>query len=363
MLPSCSNDLDELFCDPDCPRPDAGGEQLALSAASGALPALPFTPDEAAIPDCTDCVQGACEEQRESCLADEACVEVLRCMGPCTDPSCMMECWGQSFEAATPERGWSLFHELDDCAWKECPTACQGGQNWECAGKFDWPTADGNSIDAEVRFAPYGTGGDRKIGLAGARVRACPDGGCSILQSWQELDARNAAEFMLPTSERSNFQGYFELDSDEIGPLGTHYRIHYWPLWRDLDFYVGIVPDGVLFGYDWRPNPSAASLFVFMNDCLLGAPPSRLRLQLRESPGPVDVARDHLGDVIFETTESVGAAFFPEVAIDGEDSWFAVQAWFAPEGSDERLVAQREILLRAGFSTMLYLAPDTRTGE
>jgi hypothetical protein len=254
-----------------------------------------------------------------------------------------------------------LFHEFDDCAWKECPTACRGGQNWECAGTFDWPTANGNSIRAEVRFAPNGTGGDRKLALAGASVRACPGGGCSILESWQELDARNAAEFVLPTSERSNFQGYFELDSDEIGSLGTHYRIHYWPLWQDLDFYVGIVPEEVLYTYGWRPKPSAASLFVFMHDCLLGAPPSRLRLQLRDAPRVVGGAP---GEVLFEATESVGAAAFPEVTIDGESNKFVIQAWFASEsGDDERLVSQRDILLRAGFNSTLYLAPDTRTGE
>jgi hypothetical protein len=232
-------------------------------------------------------------------------------------------------------------------------------------GNFDWPTADSNSIDVNVRFAPHGTGGESKLQLAGAMARACSFIDCTQ-STWVRLDARNAADFELPTSERSPlFTGYFEIESDELGPVGVHHRVHYWPLWTDLDLYAGLVPDYVNLLVGWRPSPSSAALWDFANDCLQTAP-TRLHLRLRDLS---EIAVGHIAnDVIsWEATEtSAGAAFFPDVPIvDGEVRTVVVQALLRSDSAGEgegKLVVEREVALRAGWVSTVYLAPSSRTG-
>jgi hypothetical protein len=353
--------LDELFCDPDCPPLDAGGEQPE------APPILPFLPDEKAIIPCEECVEPACEEARSSCLEDTGCLEVFDCLAPCDNPKCIRQCWDGGLDNSGPRlgtaSGWDLYNELRDCALTQCPTQCQATQNWECVGNFDWPTANSHSIDVSVRFAPNGTGGESKLQLAGAMARACSFIDCTH-SDWVRLDERNAADFKLPTNDRGPlFTGHFELESEEIGPVGIHHRIHYWPLWAGQDLYMGVVPDYVNLLVGWRPSPSSAALWVFANDCLHTSA-TRLRLQLRDLP---DIAVGHIANdvVSWEATEtSAGAAFFPEVPIiEGEVRKVVVQALLRTDAVGEgKVVVEREVALRAGWVSTVYLAPSSRTG-
>ncbi len=275
-----------------------------------------------------------------------------------------MECWAKSGEEQFSEAGWASYDELAGCVQDACSIECQWQQNWECAGKFDWPTAEGDSIDVDVRFAPDGTEGG-KSQLAGAMARACGWAGCGNRGVWVRLDARNGGQFELSTNDRSGrFTGYFEVESDEIGPLGTHHRIHYWPLWQDLQFNVDLIPDHINIVNGWRPSPSAATVWIITTDCLF-APSARLHVRLLDLPDvPIGIAT--ATDVSFQLQETRDAAvFIPEVHIEDELLEVVVQGFYGgdPETPEQgKLVSERRIELRAGWLTTLYVAPDSRNG-
>ncbi len=125
-LPACSNGLDELFCEPECPveagaaAPSNPGGEGTPSATEGGLddggvqapqtpsntepaavseqeappPLLPYLPDLDVREACEDCAKDACEVQRADCLEDDLCTAQLRCNGECSDPGCRESCRG-----------------------------------------------------------------------------------------------------------------------------------------------------------------------------------------------------------------------------------------------------------------------------
>lgn len=72
-------------------------DALYEPAAGHALPLLPFKPDLERRDACTACATERCTAQREACLADTECVELLDCRGDCSDPACLSRCGSRAF--------------------------------------------------------------------------------------------------------------------------------------------------------------------------------------------------------------------------------------------------------------------------
>jgi hypothetical protein len=61
----------------------------ALYADAPALPLLPFLPDEDRIDDCEACAREQCNAERDACIADPDCADLLDCRGKCNNPACL----------------------------------------------------------------------------------------------------------------------------------------------------------------------------------------------------------------------------------------------------------------------------------
>lgn len=336
-LAACSNDLDALFCEPDCPVPDAGAED-------GEPPILPRLPDEAAVPACEACVEQNCweEQERASCLSDLTCAAPLKCWGTCGDPGCSEECRGIFF-------GERYDQNLLECTYfGQCAAECQSGYNWGCTGDFNWPEVDSLGLSAHVRFAPT-------IALAGSTARACPSAGCDDSVERVPLDAANGADLELPTTTTfRNFSGFFELERDEPGSSGIHNRIFYSPLANGVSRHIDFQPDWLttlLLG--WVPSSSSAALWAYVYDCTLVEASGRVRVELLERPTATVLYASSVAEL-----EGNGA-FFPELSVSGDTELVTVQAIVL----GDEVVAERQIPIRAGWTSHVFLTPSSRNGQ
>ncbi len=364
LAPSgCSNDLDELFCEPECPEaaPDAGGD--------GAQPArlLPFLPDPNAVDECAECFEKKCEAEIANCFEDDACTSQLQFASECDDPGCFEEYRGEAGMAgASPFATDTLA-----CKNRECASECQVGLNWACVGDFRWPKATVPFIEQRVRFGTsfqaFGVGNDTgaRAALAGASVRICTSFICETAS--QVLDASNSALVQLPTGNSDGtFRGFFEVEDDEIGIVGTHYRVYWPPLARPGVSAMPIVPESYTGpALAWLPSPELAALWVYVGDCTQTTQGARIRVELGNRPSePVAYGTpDGLSLEALETT--AGAAFFPALSVSPalsslpDSETVTVQAvWLSGrEPVEEKVVARREVSLRKGWTTIVYLSP------
>jgi hypothetical protein len=352
-LAACSNDLDELFCDPNCPAKVATSRLLA------------FRPDPDAVSSCKNCTENACAQPRAACLEDDACTAQLLCRSECDDPGCLEDCRGLAgMDGVSP-----LITDLLACQDHECGIKCKTGQNWACTGGFRWPRAEGQSIEQRVSFGTsfQALGFSNELGsripLAGAAVRACIDNTCLHDQF---LDASNSAVMSLHTGTADGtFRGFFEVESDEIGLFGTHYRVYWPPLSRAGTSAMPIITDLLpLSALGWLPSPELATLWVYAGDCQNGIR-SRVRIELPMRPDARVAHQTAAGLSLAATETTIGSAFFPELSVTPstlrpDSDMVIVQAVLLGSEEDagvERVVSRREISLRKGWMTIVSLLP------
>ncbi len=360
VLSGCSNDLDALYCEPDCPQ---GGD-------GEPLPILPALPDAEAIPACEACVEQKCldEQAQARCLADEICPAAARCWGTCDDPGCNEVCQ-ETFEDAASESESDGLALLECAYFGACAGECQSGQNWGCADHYKWPGTDSLSLDVYVRFAPgqYGVGDGNasgwRIPLAGSTARACPSEGCSDRVERVSLDAAGGALLELPTNNiNKNFSGFFELERDEPGTSGVHKRIHYWPLANELPRAIGFWSDwGANLAFGWVPDPDTASLFAIVLDCTSLVATGHVRFELVERPN-AKVAHSGASGVGFEVPEG-SEAFFPELSVSEPTEEVTVRAIVSDDVSGDRVIAERRVPIRAGWTSHVFLTPPSIDGQ
>jgi hypothetical protein len=353
--PACSNHLEDVFCDPNCP---AVTDDSLL---------LPIRPDAEVVDDCAACSAVACAEERASCLEDGACTRDLRCLDACSDQGCLDACRGQA-----GRDGLSPFvNDLLICTAQSCSVQCRTGANWECVQAFDWPKREVQSIKERVRFGTsfrsVGLGAvSSRVALMGATIRTCDlISGCVARTA--TLDASNGADLELPTGTAdSTFRGFFDIDSDEAGWFGAHYRVYFAPLSGDglaeMPLITDLYPAGVL---GWHPSPESASLWAYAGDCAYT--PANVHFEIVGRP-EVPVAHLRLTGLSFEASDSgIGAAFFPELTVTplpgGSNEVVTLQAVVPDEAGAGglRVVARREVALSAGRELVVYLPPLSRT--
>src|SRR5262249_50847705 len=128
-------------------RPDDGG---ASPAGETALPRLPFAVESDYREGCERCGAESCRGEREACLADDDCRELLRCRAGCSDPVCLARCGsfdhrdfalGPIFSQARGGENYAFYRYLGCMALANCSSECGWGTNWSCLGskKYRWP--------------------------------------------------------------------------------------------------------------------------------------------------------------------------------------------------------------------------------
>jgi hypothetical protein len=338
-----------LFCDSDC------------------VPPVPFLPDPGAVDACAECFQLNCQEPLESCLEDDACTEQLACESECDDPGCYEDCLGLA-----GMDGFSPFaDDLVTCKTRACAEECQVGQNWACVGEFRWPKAEVQSVERHVRFGTsllyfvgIGNESGSRITLAGASVRVCESAGCRAGST--TLDAANGAVVELSTGNTSgSFRGFFDVESDEIGPVGTHYRVYFTPIVRAGLSELPIITElAALQTLGWLPSPETAALWVYVGDCLYQSG-ARVRIELPARPEAAVAHATPSGLSLDAGETTAGVAFFPYLDVSPpalsnllDSETVTVQAvLLGDDPKDDRVVARREVSLRKGWTTIAALGP------
>jgi hypothetical protein len=138
----------------------------------------PELPADIQMPGCLDCARAACDEERERCLEDAGCMQMLRCNGSCSDPACMASCRDEHGDPA-------LFSDYFLCVFgtiKEgapangCATACGGGESWDCLGRYSWDARRSKVVvDLRLVAANADTLNPPLNGIGGAEVAWCPE--------------------------------------------------------------------------------------------------------------------------------------------------------------------------------------------
>jgi len=374
LLPGCSNDLDDLFCDSDCPveTPAAAADDPDADAALevDAARLLPIRPDPKVEEACADCSEVRCREAREACLLDDACTEQLYCMDACHDPGCWEECRGLAgVEGPSP-----YLSDLVVCTHGGCAEECRTGENWACAEEYQWPPSDAQTIHNRLQFggrfrwgAVDTRGNESRVSLMGAKLSVCDEllSGCVAAG---ELDASNAADVELPTvNQGRNFLGFFEIDNGDLGIVASKYRAFLPPLSRDGRFELVMITDLLPFSeFLWLPAEDTASLWVYVVDCTVLA--ARVYVEIVGRP---DVPVAYLGPngrFNADGDEAAqGVAFFPELSVTpsglSTDEAITIQAFLLDEDGNKQVVAKREIALRAGYEHVAVVAPRTLRGD
>ena len=344
-LVGCTHDTGGLYGTAPDPAP-----------APAQLPLLPFrtgNPDTDST--CAACAKDACAAQRDYCLQDDDCMNMLACKGKCSDPACLQAC-AAKFEFSA----W--FEDLWFCALDECSLECNAGENFACVGQYNWPVATRSRFPVRLNFnlGLYSTAGLRfQSFLVGAAVRACPSSPCTdnnLIDSGR-VDATNSVSLDLIGDVTGRFPGFLEIEDPRSGFFGVRKIVYPEPLSRAMelgmvlhDSALGQQQTGGLFDLQ-----AGASIAIQIRDCL-GWGARNVRFELPALP---DVKVGHFIDGFVYGAEftSVGAALVPdvpEIARQNPIRGRAVQV-----GTDV-VVAEAIVEVRSGWITELLMQPRAR---
>lgn len=245
-----------------------------------ALPLLPFVPDDERIDACTTCAAEKCAAEREACVADAECAELLGCRGECADPACLSMCGDRAYIDVLGLRTEALgtFGRYQACAaTTKCASECGWGRNWGCQGRYASPAAE-DPIDIPVQLELVSVA--LRLGVSGSVVPCADDGVCLhapiASDDWGQVETNAGRRDAL--ARGSGFDGFFEVESGR---------------WRYL-FYAGLpltrstrlvlpltygIPSGVTYELQTQrsasdtPPPRLGIVWLAATDCLGAAAP------------------------------------------------------------------------------------------
>ncbi|MFT3927361.1 MAG: hypothetical protein QM778_32805 [Myxococcales bacterium] len=205
VLGGCRYDLDKLFegqvldGGPDLPVPDQLIEFWKDK---------PFSLYSDA---CAACATAQCGAANAACKADPECVEFTRCIAASTDPGTQSACRAQFAPWLSEDVvGRDLGGPYQQCVMQDqCSEQCGARTNFECVGKYTWPTTNDTVVPFRFRFSEAFT---QEV-VTDMEVKVCraDDLYCESPIDVQHTDASGEVALGLRTSFRT-FQGYLELN-------------------------------------------------------------------------------------------------------------------------------------------------------
>ncbi len=223
-LSACRYDLDDIFQAGevlDVPDADVGPpiDNLADLLRGGKF----STVDDA----CHTCAVRRCKDVSDACLEDAECVAFNRCIVQSTDPATQAECRAESVDWLSQDiPGRDVGGPYQQCVFQDrCSEECKARTNFQCVGKFSWPTTPNQTIPYRVRFVE--ALGQGKV-VSGMEVKVCrpDDPPCGQPTATMMTDANGEVMLDLRVALRA-FRGYLELKKEGIYP--TLVRLG-WPI-------------------------------------------------------------------------------------------------------------------------------------
>lgn len=342
-IAGCTHDRSELYAlDPE----GAGG-------ASGVVeppPWLPALPDLANQDACEACAKDKCATAHANCLQDDACVEMLACKGTCSDPGCLQTCAAE--HAPSP---W--YDDLWVCVLTEhCAAPCRTGENFACAGNYNGPVTEQSRFTVSLRFKQrtesFGGGPTVRVDhfLVGAEVRTCrsPDLPCTdtdLIDS-ERVDSKNTVKL----EWWSGWSTFLEIEDERIAPYGWRERILWPPPAQAMEFSISLLGPELLQDATGSPEQETrAPLGVYVGDCLTSLARG-VRVELPDLPEL---------EVGLPFGDALAIVIVADVPAADRADWIAVRAVQVESDrvAAERVVAEGEAFVRAGWNTHLVLVP------
>lgn len=306
---------------------------------------------------------GACVEASESvcedvsvCLDDPDCAVRLNCAVGCADPR---ECVEVCYQFARDQGGDAFFTAANNVI-EACSGPCEFGARMECTGDFSWGGAAAETVHL-IAIVGRQLLPNQPV-VPGVRVRVCAatDPLCAQPLAEDVSGPDGRADLQVPTGHPAGVAYYVEA----VHPEGLTLPTIYYPvaprLLVDLRFDVAVVGEAeatLLEGLlRQQRDPAAAQLLLRVFDCrVTPAPGVSMALDVGGEPFYLDGA---IPSTAIGRTSMTGVGGFPNVPVPGgEFAGVEARLTLADEG---RLYATRGLLLRPGWVTIAFIAPNER---
>jgi hypothetical protein len=352
------------------PGTDGGGP--GSGAGWAPLPLLPAVPDSSHTARCQTCVRAHCATEYDRCQKSERCRDLLRCMGPsgsnpgCKDPGCSQRC----ADGLPPS---PYFQAYFACAFtseiehptpnaSQCASECGAGNNWECAGGFDWDPPS-IVIDADVQISDYITAvttvGGPAPTLPFMEVATCHDGypdatltGDSGCEAWVPLKAYGGSAKRLSFANETSIAVRHIGETVHPGTCCAQQRIYPRPVRRSGSLQVGVVQSSGLtvLASSMTYDPALGVVYVTQVDCLGTLASTEITL-----PAAASARRGYVTGLsaIDPTLKSGNTAMFVDVP--------PAQAVVVASSLDgARRASRRTVLVAGQWFTSVLLYPMSR---
>lgn len=317
------------------------------------MPILPFVPEPELADICTRCAVDHCASEREACLGDASCRELLTCHSRCSDPACFFGCGRYaSYEVTTLSAAYQiprtaenwLFQWYSDCvSTVSCRAQCGSGLDWSCLGKrtYRWPARaerEGDAIPLRVDVVDVN-------GYQGIPADLAAFDSDLSVKARAETGGWGQAELSIAVLD--SFDGSLQIEPRVRG-YGRQV-IHLGTIARPTRFATIIfIDDGQLPS----PRPGFAAIAFTVTDCRI-VPASGLTVELGGATGRQWYATTATQDAFRgEQTDSLGTGGFIDIQPASDSVTLLAKR-------DGEIMARRSIRLRADWLTLAALLPRT----
>ncbi len=354
---ACRYDLDGVFApgkviddDSTVEKPDSAvempePEDLVALLGSGKFSSV----DDA----CVACAEEKCDDVRKACEDDPDCVAFNRCVSASTDPATQAECRARFVDWLRKDiPGRDMGGPYQQCVFQDrCWEECKGRSNFQCAGKFSWPTTGADTVPYRIRFVEALSAASVGEGL---EVKVCrsDDTSCSVPAATAYTDENGEVALDLLVTLRA-FRGYLELNKEGFYP--TLLRLG-WPIAQEGVTNISIINrqsvelNISLAGV--KPDPERGLLQVRFFSCAgFTAPGVSFTTNLADAASRSWYAND-IGLPSFEgeSTSLLGAGGVIN-AVEG------VHLLVARDAETGKKIAETSAPVRPGYMTIVLFAP------
>jgi hypothetical protein len=313
---------------------------------------------------CEQCVAAKCASEWDACMADPDCDRAIACVA--TRPG-----WAHECEIAVDVWRHDILGAPAGCVEDACSAECNAGRVWSCAQSYALPRRKAAATSASI-FIRYMK--SEAEGFPGIAVKACkpavdPAQDCD-LAAQATTDANGEARLEVDLQKggvigQPGFDGYLELRSEANAPaprVSPHLRFLKQPVVWDILESGTLIDEATVSAMLelWAkkfPDIPPGAISIEPRDCL-GMRAPDVQFELSPAPAHVLYLDGLTGAIDWErdrtTRKSMAIAIgLPETG----DVLITARVAGAPEPP---VVWRRRIFNRAGFGSVVLLAPDPR---
>lgn len=351
-LSACSYDIDKLyrFENSDASVAASDGSMEAGSGAPERLIDL-YTSAAFVDDDCKACANKSCDDAETACRADPSCMALTECAAQGIDPDQLAECRAQQADFCAEDIiGHGLGGPFYTCVFRDkCAAECNTPSDWSCVDNaYSWETTAETSVEARMRFyeALDGTPAE---GLTVKVYRRIDDNLAEPAATYT-TDQDGLVTLTLPTPLRS-FLGYLQIEGEKWYP--TLIQLGY-PIARESVIAMPIVTkqsvNGSILASGVQQQPTRGLLQLRMFGCA--------GVLMRDVSFESDLADEGISATWYYDGQTANTMITKTTTFGNGGIVNVREGTTTVTGKlGERVVARTSAPVRAGFLTIVLLAP------